>query len=184
MRMQSAAEVWDNPEDRFYIPPDNDELRKEWETPPKHGGTCGPSTLAVLERTTVKSVIDGWIGRDGEGWRGFSPIKEMKANLEKLGYSASLKGGRKSKAFPTPTTDASIVRIQWLKDDGTAYPWFDAPKFSHYVLMRKYDDQAEWMVFCNGNGWFGAFGEFAKEYFEHGYVSSYLELSKEGEPRS
>lgn len=177
----TTSHSFDNPQNRFFIPPDNDKLRAAWENTPKHGGTCGPASIAALERTTVHAVIDSWAGRTArEGWRGFSPMKEIKATLEKLGYSVAIKGGRKSKVFPTPQTDVAIVRVQWLKDDGTTYPWFEAPKYSHYVLMQRYQDGEDWYIFCNGEdwGWFGAHGRDAIEYLEHGYVSSYLEVKK------
>lgn len=143
------------------------------------GGTCGPAAIAVLEGTTVQSVLERWKGIGESAFRNFSPIADMKETLNAFGYTFKYVRGGKAKTFPYPMTSAAIVRIQWLKDDGTEYYWAAAGAHTHYVAMQKIGD--DWMVFCNGEGWFRAHGQFAKDYFvdRKGYVSSYLELTNE-----
>ena len=158
----------------LYIPQDNDELRDKYEASGK-GGTCGPSTIAVIKRTSVQNIIDNWCGGRA-AWRGFSPIGEVENTLAFFGFSSKLCHGLKSKNFPHPTTDMAIVRVQWLQKDGTEFYWRAAGPHSHYVLMQKIKD--EWWVFCNGDGWFSPRTPFAShKYFEgRGFVSSYLEV--------
>ena len=159
----------------LYVPSDNHELRIKYEAS-KRGGTCGPSTIAVLEHTQVETIIDCWCGWRAH-WRGFSPIGEMKITLSFLKYQFKYVRAHKAKTFPKPNGDAAIVRLQWLKDDGTEYYWAAAGAHTHYVLMQKI--RGEWWVFCNGAGWFMTDTAFAKEYIgNRGYVSSYLEISK------
>ena len=178
----------------FFVPPDNDALREKWADSPQHGGTCGVSCIAALERTSVQSVIDRWAG---ESWPGYSPMRGMVSTLKALGYSVERRRGMKAKEFPLSQKvlegGAAIVRIQWLDDDGKDYSGFmERARHTHYVLMQEFPesnildgsgktihvDQGVY-VFCNGEaGWFKAYGRYALRYLQPGYVSSYLEVSK------
>lgn len=159
----------------FFIPPDNDELRERYKNSPKQGGTCGVAAIAALRGTTVEYVIERWVGK-GE-WPGYSPVKEMQATLEAMGYKTRKCRGGEAKQFPNVRSSAAIVRIQWLDQDGKPFPWFEAFRHTHYVLMRWVKGEG-FYVFCNGTGWFPAHGSFAKEYLRPGYVSSYIEVSR------
>lgn len=159
----------------LYVPSDNESAKQ------KRGkgffGVCGPSTIAVLTRKTVREVISLWSG----GFKGYAPIKELQATLEKLGYSVIRQKGHKSRTFPLPSTDVAILRIQWLKEDGTEFYWAAQTPNTHYVLMQKIDSnknaEGEWWIFCNGQLWFRKDSKQAKDYLKLGYVTSYLEIS-------
>jgi len=167
----------------LYVPPDNESTKQ------KRGkgyfGVCGPSTIAVLTNKTVKEIISIWEG----GFKGYAPIKELQATLEKLGYFVNRQKGHKSRTFPTPTTNVAILRIQWLKEDGTEFYWAAQTPNTHYVIMQKLNsdkstdtygeisDDGEWWIFCNGQLWFKKDSKQAKDYLKLGYVSSYLEIS-------
>jgi hypothetical protein len=140
-------------------------------------GVCGPSTIAVLMHQSVQSVIADWAG----AFKGYSPLKEMQATLEKLGYASVRIKGNKAKEFPTPTTKTAIIRIQWLKDDGTEFYWAAQTPNTHYVLMQKID--GDWWVFCNSELWFKKDSAKAKDYLKLGYISSYLEISEQHQRR-
>jgi len=168
-------------EEILYVPSDNESAKQ------KRGkgffGVCGPSTIAVLTGKTVKEAISLWSG----GFKGYAPIKELQATLEKLGYNVIRQKGHKSRTFPTPKTDVAILRIQWLKEDGTEFYWAAQTPNTHYVLMKKIETVNskvpgyfvdEWWIFCNGQLWFEKDSQQGKDYLKLGYVSSYLEISK------
>lgn len=101
----------------------------------------------------------------------------MQATLEAMGYSVKRVRGGRAKQFPTISPDrAAIVRIQWLDKDGKEFPWFEAARHTHYVLLKWFDGDA--YVFCNSVGWFPAYGVYALNYLKQGYVSSFIEVSK------
>ncbi len=152
-----------------FIPPDNEEQKRKAQE--GYWGICGPSAIAALTEKSVKDVIDVW-----GNFKGFSPLKEMEETLRKLGYDVELVRGNKAKTFPQPRTDAAILRIQWLQADGTEFYWRARTPNTHYVLMKKLDD--EWWVFCNEVLWFKLDGEVGSRYLTLGYVSSYLEMKK------
>jgi len=154
----------------LYTPTDNDEMRDAYGT---RFGVCGPTVLAVLERATVKEIVDRW----PNGYRGYAPMVDVKKLLGEFGWSYKFKSAHKSKEFPTPDTDLAIVRIQWLKDDGTEYFWAEATLHTHYVLMARHEGQ--WWVYCNGDGygWFLRDSPDGKDYLDGGFVTSYLELT-------
>jgi len=156
----------------MFIPPDNEEARKHlnFDTPSGYWGTCGPAAIAVLSNKSVKEIISMW-----DGYKGYAPLKDMQLIMKKLGYNVIRKKGAKSKQFPEPTTDAAIIRIQWLQEDGTEFPWWSATQNTHYVLMQKIE--GEWWIFCNSNLWFKKESEEGKKYLEMGFVSSYLEVA-------
>lgn len=155
----------------LYVPPDNDEaMEKKYKTPSFRYGTCGPAVIATLAHKTVKEILDLWVGE----FRGHAPMKEMKLTLEKLGYTITSKRGNKSREFPKPSTSSAIVRIQWLKEDGTEYYWAAATTYTHYVLMQKIYGQ--WWIFCNSQKWFQKDSRAGRKYLELGYVSSYFEI--------
>jgi len=154
----------------FYIPEDNDELKKKYE--PRFG-VCGISVIAVLEKKTVNEILFDWI----TDYKGYAPMKEMKAMLQKLGYNCKVKFGKKARVFPTPSTDIAVIRIQFLDENGKEFFWAEATLHSHYVLMQKIN--GEWWIFCNGDAkWFAKDSETAKNYLKDCYVSSYLELRR------
>ena len=148
-------------------------------------GVCGPSVIAVLTRTMVKEAITDWAGV----FKGYAPMKEVQATLEELGYTVVRKKGNKARMFPEPTTDVAIIRVQWLKEDGTEFYWAAQTPNTHWVIMQKINsdkstnsygeisDDGEWWIFCNGQLWFKKDSEQGKEYLKRGYVSSYLEIS-------
>ena len=157
--------------EKLFIPPDN-ETAKQGRRNKGFFGVCGPSTIAVLSHKNVKEIINVWAG----GFKGYSPMKEVQATLEKLGYTTSVrKKGNKAKEFPNPTTDTAIVRVQWLKEDGTEFYWAAQTPNTHYVLMQKHN--GEWWIFCNEYLWFKRNSEEAREYLKLGYVSSYFEIA-------
>ena len=158
-----------------FVPPDNQEMASKYE---EVGGTCGPSAIAVLERTTVEQVISKWRGVGPQAFRGFAPIREIKETLSALGYHFLYKKGHKAREWPKSMTNTAIVRIQWLKEDGTEYYWKAAGAHTHYVLMQRIN--GEWWVFCNDALWFKA-SDYSVG--PQGYVSSYLELSHEPKVR-
>lgn len=160
----------------FFIPPDNEELRKHYE--PRYG-VCGPAAIAALMRMSVYQIMSEWPG----GYKGWGPMKDMQAVLEKLRIPFVWMRGMKAKKFPRPETGCAIVRVQWLKDDGTEYYWAAATCHTHYVLLMQDKKQATlgnerglWWAFCNGRGWF-ILDKKEDEYLKLGYVSSYLEIT-------
>jgi hypothetical protein len=161
--------------DDLFVPPDN-QATKQGKREKGFYGVCGPSTIAVLARRSVKEIIDLWPG----GYKGYGPLKEMQAILAKLGYSAVRVKGNKARVFPTPATRRAIVRIQWLKPDGTEYYWKAQTPNTHYVLI--YFWKGEWWIFCNEFLWFKKNSLQAKDYLKLGYVSSYLEIRKQNWP--
>jgi hypothetical protein len=159
----------------FFIPPDNEAVKFQGNRKDKRFfGVCGPSTIAVLTRKSVKEIIDVWAG----GFKGYAPMKETQATLEKLGFSVIRINGDKAKQFPEPSTEYAIVRIQWLKEDGTEYYWKAQTPNTHYVLMQKVN--GEWWIFCNEFLWFKKESEQARDYLRLGYVSSYFEIRRLG----
>jgi hypothetical protein len=154
----------------LFVPVDNEAV-KQGTAERGFYGVCGPSTIAVLTRKSIKEIVDVWAG----GFKGYAPLKEVQATLEKLGYVSIRKKGNKGKEFPVPTTDVAIVRIQWLKPDGTEYYWKAQTPNTHYVLMLKHN--GEWWIFCNSALWFRKDSEKARNYLRLGYISSYLEVA-------
>jgi hypothetical protein len=157
--------------EKLFVPSDNESSKKK---PDGSGyfGVCGPSTIAVLSHKNVKEIISVW----ADGFKGYAPIKEMQATLEKLGYTSSVrKKGNKAKQFPEPTTNTAIIRVQWLKEDGTEFYWAAQTPNTHYVLMQKH--HGVWWIFCNEYLWFRKDSEEAKKYLRLGYVSSYFEIA-------
>jgi len=170
--------------EKLFIPPDNESSKMK---PDGSGyfGVCGPSTIAVLSHKNVKEIVNIW----ADGFKGYAPIKEMQATLEKLGYTSSVrKKGNKAKQFPEPTTNTAIIRVQWLKEDGTEFYWAAQTSNTHWVLMQKLnsdkssnsygetDTKGEWWIFCNEYLWFKKDSEEARKYLRLGYVSSYFEI--------
>lgn len=155
----------------LFVPVDN-EIAKLGKREKGFYGVCGPSTIAVLTHRSVKEIIDLWPG----GYKGYGPLKEMQSTLAKLGYLAVRVKGDRARTFPRPVTRRAIVRIQWLKPDGTEYYWKAQTPNTHYVLMSFYE--GEWWIFCNECLWFKRDSKKAKEYLRLGYVSSYLEIRK------
>jgi hypothetical protein len=155
-----------------WMPPDNKELAEKYA---KIGGVCGPATIAAYKGLFVKEVLDQWRGLGEQSFKGYSPIKELKETLTTFKLSFDYFKAGKAKAFPTPRT-TSILRIQWLKEDGTEYYWRAAGAHTHYVLMEKGSEG--WWIYCNGTGWFLKDSLIAENYLTgRGYVSSWLELS-------
>lgn len=159
--------IFDTPE--LFVPYDN-ESAKQGTRQKGFYGVCGPSIIAVLTGKTIQEVINVWEGK----FKGYAPMKEMQATLEKLGYFPIRKKGNKAREFPEPTTHVAILRIQWLKPDGTEYYWKAQTPNTHYVLMQKHNN--EWWIFCNDTLWFRKDSEEAKNYLRLGYISSYFEI--------
>lgn len=163
----------------LFEPPDNEHYLRKWRD---IGGVCGPSCIAVLERTSIEAILNRWLGVGLNAFRGFTPIAELKSMLTKEGYSWRYVRGGKAKTFPVPSGDFAIVRIQWLQEDGTEYYWRAAGAHTHYVLMERregdWDIAAGWWVFCNTDLWFPAQGARAQDYLKPGFVSSYLEIAR------
>jgi hypothetical protein len=155
--------------DDLFVPVDN-EAAKQGKREKGFYGVCGPCTIAVLTRRSVKEIIDLWSG----GYKGYGPLKEMQATLTKLGFSTVRVKGNKTRTFPIPATRRAIVRIQWLKADGTEYYWKAQTPNTHYILMYFWD--GEWWIFCNDALWFRKDSETGRNYLRLGYVSSYLEI--------
>ena len=158
----------------YYLPEDNDAWREKYEG--SGGGTCGPSCLAVLTRTTVRHIVEHFSHLE-DGFKGYTPIADMKEMLRYFGYDFKYIRGGKANEFPRPATAQAIVRIQWLQDDGTEYYWRAAGAHTHYVFMAK-DEFGTWVCFCNDIHWFFADGPVGRAYLKKGFVSSYLEITK------
>lgn len=157
----------------LYTPPDNEEAKN---APGKgYYGVCGAAAIAALERRPVADILQAWELTNGK-FKGYAPVKEVIAVLRNLGYNCARKNGKKAKEFPEIDTEQAIVRIQWLKEDGTEFYWKAATPNTHYVLMQKFNGE-RW-VFCNSWGWFRADSETGKKMLALGYVSSYLEVFK------
>ena len=176
--------------EKLFVPSDNESSKRK---PDGSGyfGVCGPSTIAVLTHKNVKEIINVW----ANGFKGYAPMKEMEATLKKLGCNTSVrKKGNKAKEFPEPTTDAAIIRVQWLKEDGTEFYWAAQTPNTHWVLMQKLnsdkssnnygkpDAEGVWWIFCNEYLWFKKDSEEAKKYLRLGYVSSYFEINTREKP--
>lgn len=158
-----------------WIPPDNESLKEKYA---KIGGVCGPSTIAAEKGITIQEVLEKWRGIGSNTFRGFSPIKDLKETLTAFGYSFTYFRAGKSIVFPTPRTTA-ILRIQWLKPDGTEYYWAAAGSHTHYVLMEK--GSLNWWIYCNGfNEWFLRDSYTGQHYLkdQKGFVSSFLEITR------
>ena len=161
-----------------FVPLDNDLQREEYAN--TDGGTCGPSCIAANEGIKVQDVINRWRGLGFEAFRGFSPIAEIKETLTSFGYHFIYVRAHKAKTFPRPRTDTAILRIQWLDEDSKEYYWRAAGSHTHYVLMKRCEGR--WWIFCNAEHWFLSDSIKAKNYLKgRGFVSSYLELSKQTE---
>ena len=152
----------------LFVPPDNEAMRTAYQA--ESGGSCGPAAIATLSRKTVQDILKIWPIK----YPGHAPMKLMGDVLTKLGYSLTHQRGNKAHIFPEPPSGLAIVRIQWLKEDGTEYYWRAATKYTHYVLLRKIGER--WLVFCNGYGWFERDSELGKNYLKLGYISSYYEI--------
>jgi hypothetical protein len=162
-----------------WTPPDNETLKQRYA---RIGGVCGPSTIAAEHGLTIQEVLEKWRGVGLRAWRGFSPIKDLKETLTAFGYKFTYFRAGKAREFPFPRTTA-ILRIQWLKPDGTEYYWAAAGSHTHYVLMEKGSEG--WWIYCNGVGeWFLRDGHYGQNYLkdQKGFVSSFLEISKGPEP--
>ena len=153
-----------------FVPSDNLESQRVYAD--ENGGVCGPASIASIERTTVKVIVDKWPG----GYRGYAPMRDMVQVLRELGWTVRRKRGSKNRQWPSPSTDLAIVRIQWLDDDGQEYYWAVAPLHTHYVAMKKIGE--DWYVFCNGTGVFRTSSYAGAHYFDIGYMTSYLELER------
>lgn len=158
----------------LYYPYDNDEMRRIYESWEK--GSCGPAALAVVFHMPVHAVINLWPLYFSREYKGWATLKDIKVLLEKKHLKTKRKiwGKQHGSTFPEPSTEEAIVRIQWLKMDGTEYYWREASKYTHLVTMKKID--GEWYIFCNGTGWFKKDQE--KKYLKLGYVTSYIEVDR------
>jgi hypothetical protein len=130
---------------------------------------------------TVLGVVNSWRGRlrgpVREGFRGYSPLRELKATLEARGWAVAVRGGRKAHEFPEPPAGgASIARIQWLREDGAEYPWFEAARHSHYVLVRRSPAGDLWVFDNCGGGWRPARDHRGLVAPGTGHVSSVLDV--------
>jgi len=142
-------------------------------------GTCGLSVIAVLEHRDVASIKKDWESVLG-AWEGFANFKDIERLLQAHNIPFIRKRGLKATDFPKINTKYAIVRVQWLKDDGTEYYWREAPLHTHYVLLQK-EGEKQWL-FCNSKGWFEQTSPFYLFYLEGnedvcgGYITSYLEI--------
>jgi len=156
-----------------WVPPDNVAYRMRYE--PEGGGVCGPAAIAADLGLTVRDVLEKWCGEDSASFRGFSPVDELKETLEAFGYKVKWFGAKKALQFPKLETTA-ILRVQWLRPDGSEYYWAARGQHSHYLLMKKH--QGTRWAYCNIEGWFSEQMELWQTYLwkKHGYISSILEL--------
>jgi hypothetical protein len=160
----------------LHWPTDNARLRARYEG--RDGGVCGPAAVAALEHRQVQEVIDAW----AVPFHGCSPVGELFATLEALGFAVARRLGRKASEFPRPATDRAIARVQWLREDGSEWFYRQAPRYSHFVAMRRDPATGVWWAYCNSRLWFRAHGREGDAYLNagspRGYISSYLELSR------
>jgi len=161
----------------FFIPEDNELMRSLFEVNKK--GTCGPSCIAVLCKCKVAEIIFNWKKYtdkkgfvDNTNYRGFAPVKELMSEIESRGFKIKKQRGLKARKFPHPKTGLAIVRVVFLKEDGTEFYWMAQP--SHYILIKKIS--GKWWVFSNDMCWVEE--KNAEDLLVNGYVSSYIEIQK------
>ena len=140
-------------------------------------GTCGLAVIAALEHREVSNIKKDWESTIGR-WDGYANFRDIEKLLKEHNISFIRKNGKKATEFPKIDSSFAIIRVQWLKDDGTEYYWKVAPTHTHYVLLEKQEEKQ--FVFCNSVGWFGQDTPFYQSYFIGetcgGYITSYLEI--------
>lgn len=132
-------------------------------------GICGPHSIAQVIDLTTRDVILDWIG----GYKGFAPLREMKAMLDFYGAKYKWMPSKDRKNFDLAGYNLAIARIQWLPegdDEGQKWGhWAEAQMHTHYVSLKRVGDKV--MVNCDGDGIFEA---NTTDYLDFGEITSYL----------
>jgi len=157
----------------YYIPKDNEEMTEKYMI--DKGGICGQACLAVIEESSIQSVLRLWEAF-GLEWRGWSGWKQLKDYLEKRGYYVKLK--RMSNLGTFHSNYYYILRVQWIgKGEDKEKPfygwghWSEASAHTHFIIIHKAK------FFCNEDGWFDI-RDLDKYLNDEAVITSAMEIKK------
>ena len=140
------------------------------------GGICGQSCLAVIERTTIKNILNNWkkMGIEFKGWSGWNQLRKY---LEKRGFI--VRQLRKDNLNILNPNYFYIGRVQWIGNrENKEKPfygwdhWSKASANTHFIVFHK------GKFFCNEeNKWINNYN--IENYLnKEGIVTSLLELKR------
>lgn len=134
----------------IHTPSDNQEMTEKYLK--DKGGVCGQCCIAVIERSSVKDVLENWQDM-GLEWKGWSGWKQLKQYLEKRSYKVKLKRMNNLGSFIYD--NYYILRVQWLGEkENQEKPfygwghWTEASAHTHFIIVH------QGQIFCNETGWF------------------------------
>lgn len=127
------------------------------------GGICGQSCLAVIERSSVNTILENWKDM-GLEWKGWSGWKQLREYLEKRTYKVKLKRIDGLKLINSNEV-FYILRVQWLgegkKQEKPFYGWnhwAEASANTHFIIAHLGN------FFCNEAGeWFDDLEFYTRE---------------------
>ena len=140
-------------------------------------GICGPHSIGAVVGILHQTVILDWFASGLGHYKGYAPLREIKAMLDFYGINYIVKRAHGSKVFEMPAEyDQAIARIQWLPDgddEGQMWDsWQQAQQHTHYVALKRIGNRVQ--VNCDGQGLFEANEQNCKNYLDTGEITSYL----------
>ena len=115
-------------------------------------GICGQSCLAVIERTSIKEILENWEDM-GIEFKGYSGWKQLKEYLDRRGWNPKLL--RMNNLGTFKPKNFYLLRVQWIgdgeKQDKPFYGWghwSQASANTHFIIVH------QGKIFCNETGWF------------------------------
>ena len=155
----------------LYTPQDTEQMTKKMRI--EKGGICGQACLAVIEKSSIKCVLDNWksMGLEFKGWSGWKQLREY---LEKRNYQVKLK--RMSNLGTFNYNYFYILRVQWLgegtKKEKPFYGyghWAEASANTHFIIVHQGN------IFCNeAGGWFDDLDYYVRE--NNAVITSAMEI--------
>lgn len=159
---------------KFEKPKDNDFMTDKYKI--ERGGICGQACLAIIEKSSIKEVMDNWKKLNME-FKGYSGWKQLREYLKKRGFTVKLK--RMDNLGEFSWKKFYLLRVQWIgegkKKEKPFYGWghwCEASAYTHFIVYHK------GKVFCNETGWFDYHG--LNKYLENAVATSAMEIYKGG----
>lgn len=140
-------------------------------------GICGPHSIGAVTGIPYQTVILDWFVSGLGYYKGYAPLREIRAMLNFYDFKHKFASAHGSKSFELPEQySQAIARIQWLPDgddEGQMWDsWQQAQQHTHYVALKRIGNRLQ--VNCDGQGLFEANESNNKVYLDHGIITSYL----------